>query len=204
MNARNGNRRNKLRTYRQYKQAFKSEMYLKCSMSRAHMSSYAKFGCGMSPIRTETGHYERLNYNDRTCFNCIDKTENVYVLLDCPVYQPLSESLFAKLCIEFPNIMTSADDEKLSAFLSCRKFQCIHYCAKICNDILRMRRNQDFVLYVNLIMLRMKYIFSLSVQNFQLKEMSFLIELVKCVKISPPCQISRRLYGCLVMKMLMC
>ena len=63
---------------------------------------------------------------------------------------------------------------------------------------------QDFVLYVNLIMLRMKYIFSLSVQLFQLKEMSSLIELVKCVKISPPCQISRSLYNCLVLKMLMC
>ena len=38
----------------------------------------------------------------------------------------------------------------------------------------------------NLIMLRMKYIFLQSVQLFQLKEMSSLIELVKCVKISPP------------------
>ena len=91
MNARNGNGRNKLRTYKQYKQEFKSETYLKCSMSRAHTSAYAKFRCGVVPIRIETGHYESLNYNDRTCFNnCIDKFENEqHVLLDCPVFQPL-------------------------------------------------------------------------------------------------------------------
>ena len=59
------------------------------------------------------GRYERLNYNDRTCFNCIDKIKNVqHVLLDSPVYQSLRESLFAKLCIEFLNIMTSTDDKK--------------------------------------------------------------------------------------------
>ena len=40
--------------------------------------------------------------------------------------------------------MTSTDDEKLSAFLSCQKFQCIRYCAKICYDILRMRRKSRF------------------------------------------------------------
>ena len=81
-------------------------------MSRAHRSAYAKFRCGVAPIRIETGRYERLNYNDRTCFNCTDKTENEqHVLLDCPVYQPLKESLFVKLGIEIPNIMTSTDDE---------------------------------------------------------------------------------------------
>ena len=142
MNARNGNGRNKLRAYRQYKQEFKSETYLKYSMSRAHRSAYAKFRCGVVPIRIETGRYERLNYNDRTCFHCIDKIENEqHVLLNCPVYQPLRESLFAMLCFEFPNIMTSTDDEKLSAVLSCQNFQCIRYCAKNCSDILRMRRN---------------------------------------------------------------
>ena len=43
VNARNGNGRNKLRPYRQYKQEFKSETSLKCSMSRAHRNAYAKF-----------------------------------------------------------------------------------------------------------------------------------------------------------------
>ena len=44
--------------------------------------------------------------------------------------------------------MTSTDDEKLSAILSCQNFQCIRYCAKICYDILRMRRNILYNEYV--------------------------------------------------------
>ncbi|MEW8546023.1 MAG: reverse transcriptase family protein [Candidatus Thiodiazotropha sp.] len=141
-NARYGNGRNKLRTYRQYKQEFQSETYLKCSMSRAHRSAYAKFRCGVAPIRIETGRYERLNYNDRTCFYCIDKVENEeHVLLDCPQYASLRESLFVNLSAEFPNIMSFSNVEKLSAIFSCQSFQSIRYCAKICHNILRMRRN---------------------------------------------------------------
>ena len=94
MNARIENGRNKLRTYRQYKQEFKSETYLKCSMSRAHRSAYAKFRCGVTPIRIETGCYERLNYNDRTCFSCTDKIENEqHVLLTVQYISP-SGSLY--------------------------------------------------------------------------------------------------------------
>lgn len=59
-NARQGNGKNKLRMYSQYKQDFQSEAYLKCSVSRAHRSAYAKFLCGVASIRTETGRYERL------------------------------------------------------------------------------------------------------------------------------------------------
>ena len=61
MNVRNGNGRNKLRTYRQYKQEFKSEAYLKCSMSRVHRSTYAKFRCRVAPIRIETGRHVSLS-----------------------------------------------------------------------------------------------------------------------------------------------
>lgn len=131
-----------MRTYRQYKQVFQSETYLKCSMSRAHRSAYAKFRCGVAPIRIETGRYERLNYYERTCFYCIDKVENEeHVLLECPQYASLRESLFVKLSAEFPNIRSFSNVEKMSAIFSCQNFQSIRCCAKICHDILRMRQN---------------------------------------------------------------
>ena len=63
-------------------------------MYRAHRSAYTKFRCGVDPIRIITDSYKRLNYNDRTCFNCIDKIENEqHVLLDYPVYQSHLESI---------------------------------------------------------------------------------------------------------------
>ena len=49
--ARNANGRNKLRTYRQYKHEFKSETYLKYSLSRVHRSAYAKFSMWGGPNR---------------------------------------------------------------------------------------------------------------------------------------------------------
>ena len=57
--ARNGNVGNKLRTYRLFKQEFKSEPYLTCPMSKSHRSAYAKFRSGVAPIRIETGRYDR-------------------------------------------------------------------------------------------------------------------------------------------------
>ena len=64
--ARNRNGGNKLRTYRLFKQEFKSDPYLTCPMSKFHRSAYAKFRSGVAPIRIETGRYERLDYSDRT------------------------------------------------------------------------------------------------------------------------------------------
>ena len=140
--ARHGHGKNKLRIYSKYKQEFQSETYLECSMSRAHRSSYAKFRCGVAPIRVETGRYERLNYDDRTCFNCHEKIENEEdVLLECPLYQCYRESLYDKLSAEFPDILSFTNEEKLSAILSCQNFESIRYCAKICHSILMMRRD---------------------------------------------------------------
>ena len=111
-------------------------------MSRAQRSSYAKFRCGVAPIRVETGRYERLNYDDRTCFNCHEKIENEeHVLLECPLYQCYRESLYNKLSAEFPDILSFTNEEKLSAILGCQNFESIRYCAKICHSILMMRRD---------------------------------------------------------------
>ena len=51
MNAENGNN---LRTYRQYKSAFKTEHYVKCYMDTGHMRVLARFrGCNLL-LATET------------------------------------------------------------------------------------------------------------------------------------------------------
>ena len=52
---------NTLRTYRTFKHVYGTETYVSSILSRRHRSAYAKFRCGVAPIRLETGRYERLN-----------------------------------------------------------------------------------------------------------------------------------------------
>ena len=82
--ARRGNGLNKLRTYRTFKQDFETEAYVKLIMPLSWRSALAKFRAGVAPLRLETGRYENLAVNQRTCFNCRDSVEcERHVLLHC-------------------------------------------------------------------------------------------------------------------------
>ena len=61
--------RSKLRTYRLFKQEFCTEKYLCCNMPGKYKSAYAKFRCGVAPLKIETGRYEALLVENRLCFN---------------------------------------------------------------------------------------------------------------------------------------
>ena len=137
-----GNGKNKLRTYKLFKSEYTTEEYLSIPIPRQHRSAYAKFRCGVAPIRLETGRYERLDVESRTCFTCPDMVENEeHVLLKCPLYNNLREALFTKLIYEFPDLYSRSDRERLCAILSCKLYSSIRACAKTCCDILKLRRN---------------------------------------------------------------
>jgi hypothetical protein len=36
----------------------------------SNRSAFAKFRCGVAPIRLETGRYENIRLEERCCFNC--------------------------------------------------------------------------------------------------------------------------------------
>ena len=66
------------------KQVFRLMAILSC------LQTFAKFRCGVAPLRLETGRYERLSPEQRTCFYCTDCIESEeHVLLSCPVYDDL-------------------------------------------------------------------------------------------------------------------
>ena len=82
-------------TYKLFKEVFETEMYLSKNIPSRYRSAFAKFRCGVAPLRIETGRYENKNVNERVCFICHDQIENEkQVLLDCPLYADLRESLF--------------------------------------------------------------------------------------------------------------
>jgi hypothetical protein len=78
---------NKLRRYMHFKSEFVVEEYVNIFMFFQHRSAMAKFGCGVTPIRIETGRYEGLDIESRRCFNCCNQVEDeVHMLLQCSDY----------------------------------------------------------------------------------------------------------------------
>ncbi len=54
------NGRNKLRTYRTFKNTFETEMYLIKPMAVIFRKCFCMLRCGTAPLRIETGRYEGL------------------------------------------------------------------------------------------------------------------------------------------------
>ena len=68
----------------------------KLPIMSTEISAFAKFRCGVAPIRIETGRYEGLSIEERICPFCSDIEDEKHVLLDCKVYNDLRTSLLDK------------------------------------------------------------------------------------------------------------
>lgn len=138
---RNGNDGNKLRTYRIFKHEYKSERYITNVVPRLHRSAYAKFRCGVAPLKLETGRYERLHLDERYCFHCAGTVESEkHVILECPLYDDLRYRLFSTISCEAPDFVSLSDDDKLSVILGSDNIKIIRVSAKTCYEILMRRR----------------------------------------------------------------
>ena len=134
-----GHGRNKLRTYKQFKNEYVVETYVNCSfLSRKHKTAMSKFRCGVAPIRLETGRYENIPENERKCPICKDFVENeIHVLLHCNFYNSLRIGMLnsaRNVCNSFNDL---SDQEKLNSILSDERM--IKSTAKLCFDILQAR-----------------------------------------------------------------
>ena len=137
--ARRGNGQNKLCTYRTYKSSFETETYVKVLMPFAWRSSIAKFRTGVAPLRLETGRYEGLAVNQRTCFNCNENVESEqYVLLKCPLYEDLQQTIFNQTFNINTGFYSLSDEEKLIFLFTSKDM--IKTVAKTCKDVLDRRR----------------------------------------------------------------
>ena len=130
---RNGTGGNKLRTYRTFKSDIYTETYLYKLMIPSHRRAYAQFRCGVAPIRIETGRYEGLPVNQRTCFVCNDIIETEeHVLTECPLYADLRDELYRILILECEHFSHMSNSEKLAFILSNSNENLIPKCAKTC------------------------------------------------------------------------
>jgi hypothetical protein len=117
--AQTGQGRNKLRTYRLFKNTISAEPYLMKVMSKSDRSSLAKMRCGVAPLQIETGRYQGVPENERTCDICsLDVESEEHFLLVCPLYDDLREELFIYVSTIQPNFVNLSNRDKLSFLLS--------------------------------------------------------------------------------------
>ena len=135
---------NKLRTYRTFKVSYGTEQYLKDVQHTRHRSALSKFRCGVAPIRIETGRYENVDVNERTCFRCRDAVESeIHVLLECPLYSNIRDTFYESIVTHIDNFHALDNSDKLSVILN--NCDICKISAKYCNDILD-RRLSDYTL----------------------------------------------------------
>ena len=97
VNAARGTGHNKLRTYREFKSEYVTEPYVGVTMPWYHRRALAMFRCGTAPLRIETGRYENLTVDQRTCFRCPDAVEDEeHVITVCPLYTDLRNQLYVR------------------------------------------------------------------------------------------------------------
>ena len=66
----NLNSQSKLRTYRLFKNEYKSDNYVHMNLSKSIRSKLAKLRSGTLPLRIETGRFERIDVDERVCKFC--------------------------------------------------------------------------------------------------------------------------------------
>ena len=94
----------------------------------------------MAPLRIETGRYENKNVHERVYFIFHDQREaENHVLLDCPLYADLRESLFNEVKRSNVHFIISSDDDKFIHLF--KSTECYDMVVKTCFNILSRRNS---------------------------------------------------------------
>ena len=135
-----GRGKNKLRTYRSFKTEFGTEFYLRCSLPKKHRSAFAKFRCGVAPLKIETGRYENRPLEDRIYpFGCNTVEDETHVMVNCPQNNSVRKELLQKASNIYEIFMDMSEQRQCSILFSTKDL--VRVCAKTCFLILKLRTN---------------------------------------------------------------
>ena len=97
-----------------FKSSYETEKYCKVLLPVTHRAAFAKFRCGVAPIRLETGRFENLNVDQRLCHFCNDAIEDeTHVVLFCSAYEDLRNNLVSKAVSVLSNFSELSAKEKM-------------------------------------------------------------------------------------------
>ena len=73
---------------------FMTEPYVCIVAQKKYQSAYAKFRCGVAPIKIETGRYgaNRVPPEERLCMQCSRIEDEFHVIMQCPLYDDVGPS----------------------------------------------------------------------------------------------------------------
>ena len=102
---------NKLKTYRKFKENYDIEQYVKVITQKRYRSAYAKFRCGVAPIKLETCRYglNCMSVDQRLCESCNVVEDEYHVIMHCSLYDDIRTQLFTEInniSDQFPMLLT--------------------------------------------------------------------------------------------------
>ena len=117
----------KLRNYALFKFSFECEPYNWAYLSRNKRSIFAQLRMGILPLRIETGRFQNLDLNNRTCFYCNSQQveDEYHFIFQCTHFDHLRTPFLAKCSEMDENFDTMDEVEKLRYVLSNEKIQTI-------------------------------------------------------------------------------
>ena len=108
-------------------------------LSKSNRSAYAKFRCGVAPIKLETGRYEGIPVKDRICPLCnLSVEDELHVILECPTYNVIRNQLFQQLSTVY-DIYVFSKEHILKIILGSNNDYVVKKSAKACDMILKKR-----------------------------------------------------------------
>ena len=112
----------KLRTYKLFKNEFKSENYLSSTKNLNHTLALFRFRISSHNLRIETGRYTRpkMPANDRMCIYCTSQaveTESHFLLV-CSLFIKERRELLEKINIYLPDLNYVTNEQKFATIMS--------------------------------------------------------------------------------------
>ena len=147
---RRGVQRNKLRTYRLFKEIYQPETYVTMPVNKSHRRALALIRTGVAPIKIETERYSRNGYvmeQDRHCSFCGPGhiEDETHVMVSCPLYDDLRHGVFNDIFQHDTNFFSKDDTNKLITLMNCQEL--VRDMAKLSYEILK--RHNDYTYFVN-------------------------------------------------------
>ncbi len=107
--------KDKLRTYRLFKNDMKVATHLNCNMPKYPRSLISQLRLGILPLRIETGRFTRLDETERICQVCSSGSiENeAHFLFNCEFYHDYRQSLETALNVDFSIITLEEKFDKV-------------------------------------------------------------------------------------------
>ena len=104
---------NKLRTYRKFKKEYATEQYVSVINQKKYRSAYAKFRCGVAPIKIETCRYglQRVPVEQRLCETCHVVEDEFHVVMECTLYDDIRKDCLNHISSLIPFFVLTIEEQ---------------------------------------------------------------------------------------------